>query len=282
MRQSLSQSRRVLCRVVVAVSLLVAVTGATVAPAAAARSPQGPITNSSDNWLNYLDTHVGQSCTLSGSTPQGASAKTVTTLLSISSSSLGTTRMYRDVATTVAAAGAVPKRTTIVYPYTVLPNGELRTEPGSGTLKQGLQWALSKGSILYPSISDLKALSGSSASPKTVALSATTPKARRRLAKVLVSGSTLYIRLSAQVYPAPAQHNITTPSGIYTDFVGIKLNVVSATALNLKSKYASDFAAMSDELIDAFSGSAIYFAHGMGMVRSDADNVVMLRTGCAR
>ncbi len=284
MRQAPSQDRRVLCRVVVvvAVLLLLAVTGATVAPAAASgQSPQVAVKSTSYNWLDYLDTHVGQSCTLSGTSPQGATAKTVTTLLSISSSSLGTTLMYRDVVTTVSAPGAVPKRTTIVYPYTALRNGELRTEPGSGTLKHGLRWSLYQGSISYPSISNLKALSGSSTSPMTVALSATTPTAQRRLAKVLVNGSTLYVRLSAQVHPAPAQHSITTPSGLYSDFVGIKLNVLSATAINLKSRYASDFTAMSDDLMDAFSGSAIYFARGIGMVRSDADNVVMLRTGCA-
>jgi hypothetical protein len=229
-------------------------------------------------WLNYLDTKVGQSCTISGTTSQGVVGTDTLELSSMYRTSAGTVLNYRSEVTAIAT-GVPAVHTTTNLPYVVLRNGDLGAEPDLGSLGNGFQWSY-QGFELYPPISSLRLSSASLVSFVTMSLSATTSSAKQQLEQILTSGSEMHVRLSVKVFLMAPQHNIVTPAGLYSDYVGVKFDVVSMQALNVKSQYAASFSSASS-LATSMSGTTTYFARGTGPVRADEAGLTLLRSGCA-
>lgn len=260
------------------VAAVIAGTLWSVAGAAYGAVPRLQMGVTGDSWLGYLNTYVGRSCTTGFDDKATHTAvKQTLTLLSMSNASVGTVLRYRSNIES-SSRGSPSTHSTMIYPYVVLKNGDLGTEPGLGSLGGGFRWSY-KGYEVFPPLSSLRSPSRSLVSGLTVVLSATTPAARRELQQMVTSGNRLLIRFSIRVSGLPPVARLTTPHGTFTDVIGVRVSLFGIKALNASKSFASAFTA-SSAFGKALSRVTLYFAKGVGIVSADVGGVRLLYDGC--
>lgn len=261
--------------------LCVAMTSVAMTSAARAASPKN------ETWDQYLNSHVGSTCTLSNEiTIPGDSVTSSSTITSSIAQRLNAIRYNKSghvyefslttAATTTPDDGTNTAPTTIAYPLEVLKNGDLGVATTFGSLGSGIKWVI-KGQMLYPSIAMLK--SGRSVrSTLTISAYGTTPAAKTQIKQLITSGNALVISASYLVSSAPPRTSITTPSGTYTSIVGVHLRSPEIRVINGDPSQSAALNAVFNAL--AGNGYDLYFAKGVGEVSTTASGFVLNLNSC--
>jgi hypothetical protein len=238
------------------------------------------------SWSQYLNTKVGTTCILSNSFRVGNAQVGYSTISSFVQQRLhairnnpgGPVYVYslRTGATSSPNNGSNIPPTTVAYPLQVLNDGDLGVADDIGQLVPGVKYAI-KGEELYPSIATLKG-GGSVRSSLTISEYGTTPAGKAEVAKEVTSGNALIITVSYLITSAPVRASITTPTGTYTNIVGVHVDNPRSHAVNVSSVDSSTINAVVKAL--SGSGTNLYFAKGVGEVSSSTSGFTLSLSGC--
>lgn len=215
-----------------------------------------PAMGIASSWLSYLDTTVGQSCSIGYGSP--LNIRQSMTLLSKKAGPSGTVLIYQRRTVTIGSVPTPPIVATLTY--LVSSNGEMDAIPQRESFGEGL--TLSYGGFeVYPAPATLR-------NPKTfiqttvyAQIRATTAEARKELGVPLVN-ETVGFAISS----APAIANLETPGGNFSNPVGLEVRLTSFDVLTkgLPGEFsAKDWLALMQGLDD----STLYFAPRVGLVR---------------
>lgn len=263
-----------------------------------------PVVAPATGWARYFfPARAGYSCELaSGQSSQSIAGTTFVTSSSLTdtveatgAAAAGEVVSVKEASTTTSSSSgssgsgssssgsssspSAPSTADVTLRYLVANDGSLLA-PQQNVDQGSLRYRFS-GFVVYPSVQSLRA-GESRTSTIYASMSATTPAVAKQLAASTNDGSsTLRLRLTFKVVPAPTR-TVRSPAGIFDNTVGVTVSMVSAVPLN--AAHGVGASGLSTVLKLLSPASTLYWAQGVGLVealvRSPFGTTTLLLTGC--